>query len=52
MKWLLMRLFGKRPYKAGTLYKAHRRRWQPVQPGDAINISMRYGFDQVVWGRW
>lgn len=48
-------LFGKRSYRPGDFYKAHRLRWQtwqPVKPWDALNISLRYGYDTVAWGRW
>lgn len=32
--------------------KAKRQRWQAVSVIDALNISLRYGFRAVVWGRW
>lgn len=60
---LLRRLFGKPAYtrrlpgagRPGDLYRTHRPRWQAWQPVDvldALNISLRYGFDNVAWGRW
>lgn len=52
MKWLLSWLTGKRGYRPGDYYKAHRPIFQPVKPWDALSISLRYGYNNVVWGRW
>lgn len=62
MKRILNRLFGKTytrklpgAGRPGDFYKAHRLRfttWQAVKPWDALNISLRYGYDNVAWGRW
>ena len=52
LKAAWQRIAGKRAYRPGTLYKAHRRQWLAIGVGDAFNISLRYGYDNVAWGRW
>lgn len=38
-----------KPVKRSTPVK---RGWREVSLHDALNISLRYGFRAVAWGRW
>lgn len=38
-----------KPVKRSTPVK---RGWREVSLHDALNISLRYGFKAVAWGRW